>query len=124
MKKFEHKLRHQVWHDVYSADGVNVNEQWLIFMCSFKTMFEECFPKELITKKYQNNALYKNVDEVMYVKRRLDLLLIMKNVNSDYSVMYVKRRLDLLLIMKNVNSDYSDMYKKTKKERFISQMPI
>ena len=84
---FVNVLKQEDWKIVYSVNKSNVNKQWSVFMNCFIPIFNQCFPKKLVTKNRKNSNLYRNVEEIMHMKNRLNLVLTLNNLDAQYTEM-------------------------------------
>ena len=97
---FIEELKTQDWLGTYSLHRSDVNEQWRRFICVYINIFNHCFPKKLVNKSIKRKCLYKKSVELDDIKKRLDLILILKNQNMNFNNLYkqVKKEYDKLLI--------------------------
>lgn len=108
---FFNLLTQEKWEEVFEAHQSDVNKQWYVFMQTFLLIFNENFPKKLVTKdqKRKNKPLYYKNEQIQKVKKRLDILLMLKRKNNNFNESYstVKKEYDQLLIKAR-----SDSYKR------------
>ena len=94
-------LRTQDWLNVYDVSKNDINEQWSVFMNTYKNIFEQNFPLKLVTFNKQRNSqsIYNN-PEIKECKSRLDTLLVLSRHMHTFQNTYneTKKEYDKLLL--------------------------
>ena len=83
---FVHSLAEQDWLEVYNIEQSNVNEQWNIFMNVVLVIFNQNFPRKLISRKQCKKPIIDK--EILESKSRLDNLLKLSRFDAGYKQQY------------------------------------
>lgn len=77
------------WNTVYEIGEQQVNDQWNEFMTRFKYCFEICFPlKKILKCTKSKDSKLKSQPDIIECKNRLDILNIIKTVDTRYTDLY------------------------------------
>lgn len=92
-QSFVSSLKEQNWLDIYNIKKDDVNQQWNLFMDVVGGLFNQSFPRKLVTKKNNKkpNKAQNNI-EIIECKRELDVLLTLARNNQRYKPLYNEQK--------------------------------
>ncbi|VEN52605.1 unnamed protein product [Callosobruchus maculatus] len=91
---FKYLLSKEKWETIFKNDENDVNMQWQSFMNIISPLFDYCFPIKNISlqsKKSPKKRIY-CTPELIHVKKELDILYTMKQIQPEYTEVYRKTK--------------------------------